>query len=156
MLTEAIVSLALIGMLLSAVSLLLTRHARATDYLLNYRRAQLAAESCVERMRAGVEPSQACEEALERIRVRVTDLRGQVALIALRRDRDALTHFERFRWADGLDEDARDRYELAHERAHHYCRWLNDRFPRRADTPALLSELRRFYRASPESKLRAA
>lgn len=53
MLTEACVSLALIGILLGAVSLLLTRHARATDYFLNYRRSQLAAESCVERMRAG-------------------------------------------------------------------------------------------------------
>ena len=76
-------------------------------------------------------------------------------LVGERTDRDALTHFERFRWADGLDEDSRSRYELAHERAHRYCRWLNARFPRRADTPALLSELRRFYRASPESKLRA-
>jgi Tfp pilus assembly protein PilV len=53
MLTEACVSLVLVGMVLSAVSLLLTRHARATDYFLNYRRSQLAAESCVERMRAG-------------------------------------------------------------------------------------------------------
>ena len=77
-------------------------------------------------------------------------------LNALRSDREALTHFECFRWADGLDEAARDRYELAHDRAHHYCRRLNDRFPRRADIPGLVSELRRFYRASPESKLRAA
>lgn len=57
MLTEACVSLALIGILLGAVSLLLTRHARATDYFLNYRRSQLAAESCVERMRAGLLPA---------------------------------------------------------------------------------------------------
>lgn len=57
MLTEACVSLALIGMLLGAVSLLLTRHARATDYFLNYRRSQLAAESCIERMRAGLLPA---------------------------------------------------------------------------------------------------
>ena len=77
-------------------------------------------------------------------------------LNALRSHREALTHFERFRWADGLDEAVRDRYELAHDRAHHYCRRLNDRFPRRADLPGLVSELRRFYRASPESKLRAA
>ena len=77
-------------------------------------------------------------------------------LVGERSERDALTHFESFRWADGLEEDARDRYELAHRRAHHYCRRLNDRYPRRADTPALLSELRRFYRSSPESKLRAA
>lgn len=53
MLTEACVSLVLVGMVLAAMSLLLTRHARATDYFLNYRRSQLAAESCVERMRAG-------------------------------------------------------------------------------------------------------
>jgi len=56
MLTEACVGLALIGVLLGAVSLLLSRHARATDYFLNYRRAELAAQSCVERMRAGVIP----------------------------------------------------------------------------------------------------
>ncbi len=53
MLTEACVSLVLVGMVLTAVSLMLTRYARAADYFVNYRRAQLAAESCVERMRAG-------------------------------------------------------------------------------------------------------
>ncbi len=53
-LTEACVSIMLIGLVLAMVSLLLTRYARSTDYFLNYRRAQLAAESCVERMRAGV------------------------------------------------------------------------------------------------------
>ena len=53
-LLEACVSMMLIGLLLTAVSLVLTRYARATDYFLNYRRAQLAAEACVERMRAGV------------------------------------------------------------------------------------------------------
>ena len=54
MLTEACVGLALVGMVLTAVSLMLTRYARGADYLLNYRRAQLAAESCIERMRAGL------------------------------------------------------------------------------------------------------
>ena len=44
----------LVGMILGMVSLLLTRYASSTDYFLNHRRAQLAAESCVERMRAGV------------------------------------------------------------------------------------------------------
>lgn len=53
MLTEACVGLALIGVLLGAVSLMLSRQARATDYFLNYRRAELAAQSCVERIRAG-------------------------------------------------------------------------------------------------------
>ena len=52
-LLEACISIMLIGLLLTLVSLVLTRYARATDYFLNYRRAQLAAESCVERMRAG-------------------------------------------------------------------------------------------------------
>jgi len=56
MLTEACVGLALLGVLLGAVSLMLSRHARETDYFLNYRRVELAAESCVERMRAGVMP----------------------------------------------------------------------------------------------------
>ncbi len=71
-------------------------------------------------------------------------------------ERDALYHFEHFHWADGIDPAARSRYELAHERAHQCCRSLSDRFPRRSDTPALLSELRRFYRSSPGAKLRAA
>ena len=53
-LLEACVSIMLVGMILGMVSLLLTRYASSTDYFLNHRRAQLAAESCVERMRAGV------------------------------------------------------------------------------------------------------
>ena len=53
-LLEACVSIMLVGMILGMVSLLLIRYARSTDYFLNHRRAQLAAESCVERMRAGV------------------------------------------------------------------------------------------------------
>ena len=54
MLTEACVSIMLVGLVLTMVSLLLTRYSQATDYFLNYRRAQLAAESCIERMRAGL------------------------------------------------------------------------------------------------------
>jgi Tfp pilus assembly protein PilX len=53
-LTEACVSMVLIGLVLGVASLLLTQHARATQYFLDYRRAQLAAESCVERLRTGV------------------------------------------------------------------------------------------------------
>jgi hypothetical protein len=71
-------------------------------------------------------------------------------------ERLPLAHFERFRFAEGLLLEARHRYELAHQRAHSYCRRLDRRFPRRSDTPGLLAELRRFYRASPETKLRAA
>ncbi len=53
-LVEACASIMLIGLVLAMVSLLLTRYASSTDYFLNYRRAQLAATSCVERMRAGI------------------------------------------------------------------------------------------------------
>jgi hypothetical protein len=75
---------------------------------------------------------------------------------ARRGARRALAHFERFRFAEELEPEALTRYQFAHERAHRYCISLAERFPRRADTPALLSELRRFYRASPEKKLRLA
>jgi hypothetical protein len=77
-------------------------------------------------------------------------------LAALRSDRDALVHFERFHFAAGLSRDVRARYSLANARAHAYCRGLCERFPHSRDTPALVAELRRFYRASPETKLRAA
>ena len=52
-LTEACVALALIGLVLGAAALLLIQHSRATEHFINRRRAQLAAESCIERMRAG-------------------------------------------------------------------------------------------------------
>ncbi len=55
-LLEATVSIMLIGMVLGAVSLLMVHYSRSVDYFLNYRRAQLAAESCIERMRAGELP----------------------------------------------------------------------------------------------------
>ncbi len=55
-LLEATVSIMLIGIVLGAVSLLMVRYSRAVDYFLNYRRAQLAAESFIERMRAGELP----------------------------------------------------------------------------------------------------
>lgn len=72
------------------------------------------------------------------------------------RPAEPFAHFERAHWIEGLDPVCRRRYELAHERAHRYCRWLERRFPQRADIPSLLSELRSFYRASPSEKLRAA
>ena len=77
-------------------------------------------------------------------------------LAAGRSGGDALDHFERFRWAPGLTPARLERYQLAHERADRYCRGLVRRFPQRGDTPALLSALRRFYRASPADKLGAA
>ena len=69
---------------------------------------------------------------------------------------DALSHFRRFRWAEWLDPAALQRYERAHAVAHRYCRGLSARFPGRGDLGGLLAELRHFYRAPAESKLRAA
>ncbi|MCH8149114.1 MAG: hypothetical protein IH987_14215 [Planctomycetes bacterium] len=53
---EATVSIMLIGTVLGAVSLLMVRYSQSVDYFLNYRRVQLAAESCIERLRAGELP----------------------------------------------------------------------------------------------------
>lgn len=69
---------------------------------------------------------------------------------------DPLRHFLAFHWAAWMGPGDRLRYETAHRAAHRYCRGLEHRFPQRADTPALLGELRRFYRAAPEDKLRPA
>lgn len=79
MLTEACVSTMLLGLVLAMVSLLLIRYARSTDYFLNYRRAQLAAESCVERMRAGVldvADATLTDEADVSYEIRVSDVAG--------------------------------------------------------------------------------
>lgn len=69
---------------------------------------------------------------------------------------DGFGHFRDFRWGGWMDARTRRRYQTAHRIALRYCRGLARRFPLRADTPGLLAELRRFYRSSPESKLRAA
>ena len=52
LLTEAVVSLAIVGLVLTASSLLVAGYARSTDYLINCRRVQLAAEAAAERLRA--------------------------------------------------------------------------------------------------------
>lgn len=61
--------------------------------------------------------------------------------------------FELEGWADWIDDETRGRYEVAHQRAYRYCRTLARRFGDRCDTEGLVRELRRFYRASPETKL---
>lgn len=83
------------------------------------------------------------------------ELQAEVDRYALARfhGADALAHFHRFRWLEGLSERARRRYQTAHEAAHGYCRSLQRRFPRRADMPGWLAELRRFYRTAPQAKL---
>ena len=86
------------------------------------------------------------------------ELQGEVDRYAVARvsgsEIDPLGHFEGFGWADWMDPETLRRYRTAHHIAHRYCRSLEARFPQRSDTPAWLSELRRFYRAGPEAKLR--
>lgn len=55
-LLEACVAIMLIAIVLALVSVLVTHYADASDYFLNHRRAQLAAEANVERLRAGLIP----------------------------------------------------------------------------------------------------
>lgn len=52
-----------------------------------------------------------------------------------------------------VDDTTHRRYEVARTRAHRYCRSLAQRFAPRRDTTGLARELRRFYRASPATKL---
>lgn len=68
---------------------------------------------------------------------------------------DPFAHFERFRLRDDLPGELRSRYLVAHRSAQHYCRGLRRRFPGRSDIPALLAELRRFYREDPIRRLAA-
>jgi hypothetical protein len=88
----------------------------------------------------------------------VLELQSEVDRYAVSRltGGDPLRHFRRFRWAAWMDEETRGLYRRAHQAGHRYCRALSRRFPARCDTPGLLAELRRFYRASPEHKLHAA
>lgn len=85
------------------------------------------------------------------------ELQGEVDqyLVGRLAGRDGLAHFRGFRWALWMDASTRERYATAHRVAHRYCRSLTRRFPGRSDTPALLQELRAFYRAPGEEKLRA-
>lgn len=84
------------------------------------------------------------------------ELQSEVDRYAVARleGREGFDHFSGFRWAPGMDAATRGVYEAAHRAALSYCRALSRRYPLRADTPGLLAELRRFYRAGPERKLR--
>lgn len=85
------------------------------------------------------------------------ELQGEVDqyVVARMAGRDPLAHFEGVAWQDWMDPATRDRYETAHRAARRYCRSLERRYPRPVDTPGLVRELRGFYRADPEERLRA-
>lgn len=86
------------------------------------------------------------------------ELQAEVDRFIFRRLRggDPLAHFRNSLWRAGLDRQSRSRYQAAHTWGYRYCRRLMDRFPDRRDVPAMLDELREFYRASPQAKLRTA
>lgn len=97
--------------------------------------------------------------ALQRARISplVLELQAEIDRYAVTRTAggDALDHFRGVRWLPDLAPEQRERYRAAHAAAFRYCRRLERRYPRRADLPALLRELRRFYRRVPEQKLAA-
>ena len=86
------------------------------------------------------------------------ELQAEVDRFIYRRLRggDALAHFRNSSWRADLDPESRSRYQNAHASALRYCRRLMRRFPERRDVPEMLRELRGFYRASPQAKLRTA
>ena len=92
-----------------------------------------------------------------RISPLVLELQAEVDRYAVVRTAggDALDHFRTTRWLPDLEPDDEARYRTAQAAAFRYCRRLERRYPRRADLPGLLHELRRFYRRVPEQKLAA-
>jgi hypothetical protein len=88
----------------------------------------------------------------------ILELQGEIDrwVVARLDGRDAFGHFSDFSWDGWMRPADRSRYEAAHERALRYCRGLQERYPERPDIPGLLAELREFYRAPSEQKLRAA
>lgn len=88
----------------------------------------------------------------------ILELQGEIDRWAVARldGNDAFGHFSDFTWAGWMSPVDRRRYEAAHRKALRYCRALQARYPGRPDTPALLAELRQFYRAPSGDKLRRA
>ena len=93
-----------------------------------------------------------------RVSLLILELQGEIDRYVVARldGRDGLAHFDAVAWNDWMDPATRRLYENAHRRAGRYCRSLAARYPDRRDTPGLLAELRGFYRAPSERKLRLA
>jgi hypothetical protein len=83
------------------------------------------------------------------------ELQAEIDRFALERveGRGGLDHLGDVVWDSWMDDRARERYRAAHNAARRYCHRLSGRYPYRADTPGLLGELRRFYRAPLAEKL---
>ena len=91
-----------------------------------------------------------------RVSLLMLELQSEVDryVVARLQGRGGFRHFEQFRWMDGMSAATQELYATAHRAGLRTCRSLARRFPERSDVPAMLAELRRFYRASAESKLR--
>jgi hypothetical protein len=86
------------------------------------------------------------------------ELQSEVDRYAVTRLRggDRFAHFRGFRWAEGLGPRALERYVNAHRTGQRTCQAFERRHPLRADTPGLLSDLRRYYRAPAAAKWSAS
>ena len=83
-----------------------------------------------------------------------------IGLVALNQDADCSSGadlcswlFDRVSFESGLDNEDRERYEVANFYAGHYCRQLNRRYLTAQDGVGLTRELRRFYRQGQHGKL---
>ena len=83
-----------------------------------------------------------------------------IGLVALNQDADRSSGtdlcswlFDNVSFESGLDNENRERYEVANFYAGHYCRQLNRRYLTSQDGVGLTRELRRFYRQGQHGKL---
>ena len=83
-----------------------------------------------------------------------------IGLVALNQDADRSRGtdlcswlFDNVSFESGLDNENRERYEVANFYAGHYCRQLNRRYLTSQDGVGLTRELRRFYRQGQHGKL---
>lgn len=83
-----------------------------------------------------------------------------IGLVAINQDADRSSGaelcswlFDRVSFESGLDNEDRERYEVANFYAGHYCRQLNRRYLTSQDGVGLTRELRRFYRQGQHGKL---
>ncbi len=83
-----------------------------------------------------------------------------IGLVALNQDADRSSGtdlcswlFDNVSFESGLDNEDRERYEVANFYAGHYCRQLNRRYLTAQDGVGLTRELRRFYRQGQHGKL---
>lgn len=95
-----------------------------------------------------------CERPISQLQL---ELQGEVDQYVVRRlsGGDPLGHLGDVEWGQWMDPETLDRYVTAHRVARRYCIALERRYPHRCDLPSWVAELRHFYRAEPDARLRA-